>query len=165
MSPDELRKWRRSKLTQVGLAKLAGVSLRTVKRWEAGKSGNPTGRPRADPDVRKDCRLYTRSALRRLAALAGLSQDEDKLIKPTGTPSVQLAATIAILDRGHGRPEQSIHLTGDASAQGDTANDAALLIAEIRAELARRARDVQSTAIALPAGDSADPLPLPDPAK
>lgn len=38
----ELRAWRESrKLTQVALAEIAGVSVRQVKRWEAGVSPVP----------------------------------------------------------------------------------------------------------------------------
>ena len=38
MSPTELRAWRKSTgLTQQTLAEIAGVSLRTVTRWESGE--------------------------------------------------------------------------------------------------------------------------------
>lgn len=42
MTPAELRDWRRARnLTQAALADIAGVSVRQVKRWEAGISPVP----------------------------------------------------------------------------------------------------------------------------
>ncbi len=124
-----------------------------ARRWKTGVSANPGGRPRVPDDVRALARSCTIACLNRLAALAGVSPGKDKLVRTTATPSVQLAATVALLDRAWGRPEQAVHVTGEALAPGLAADDAAMLVIAIRAEIARRARldaaiEAESTPIA-----------------
>jgi hypothetical protein len=68
-------------------------------------SGNPRGRPRENLEVKELARAQGPAAIRRLTQLM---QSDD--------PQVCIAASKALLDRGFGRPEQSIAL--DATVTG-----------------------------------------------
>ncbi len=64
-------------------------------------------------------------------------------------------AVDTVLDRALGKAEQAIHMTGEALTTGLPAEDAAMLVSAIRAEIARRARldaaiEAESTTIATP---------------
>jgi len=77
-----------------------------MARWEKGKSGNPGGRPKGEGDIRELARQHTPQAIRRLARV----MNDDN-----APPSAQVAASTALLDRGWGRPTQSISATLDAN--------------------------------------------------
>src|SRR4051812_36650078 len=66
--------------------------------FPAGQSGNPGGRPRVLADVQGLARKYTRKAIRTIAAVMN-----DK----TCDPRARVAAALALLDRGYGKPAQS----------------------------------------------------------
>lgn len=66
-----------------------------------GKSGNPSGRPKVDLEVREAARLHGSAALAKLVELMGCDDRR-----------VSLAAAQALLDRGFGKPAQSVELTG-----------------------------------------------------
>lgn len=68
-------------------------------RWTKGRSGNPGGRPREVGELRALARERTKDALDTLAAIMG---------SPKAPPAARVAAAVAILDRGHGRPVQAI---------------------------------------------------------
>jgi len=71
-----------------------------------GQSGNPSGRPKADPILREMAQARTAEAFQVvLDALA----DPDKRIA--------LKAAEIVLDRGHGKPAQAVEL---ANAPGET---------------------------------------------
>ena len=65
--------------------------------WEKGKSGNPGGRPKEDAEVKALARQYGPEAVEKLIAL--MRGDEDRTC---------LAAANSLLDRGFGKPHQSI---------------------------------------------------------
>jgi Family of unknown function (DUF5681) len=75
--------------------------------WRPGQSGNPAGRKRDDVEVRLIARKFTREAIQTLATIM-----RDK--RQAGRARVDAAE--ALLNRGWGRPEQAIALTGDAGA-------------------------------------------------
>ena len=63
--------------------------------WPPGRSGNPGGRPKAALDIQALARAHTPDAIPALvAALAN--------------PSERVAAAVALLDRGWGKPIQAI---------------------------------------------------------
>ena len=63
--------------------------------WPPGRSGNPGGRPKAALDIQALAREHTPDAIRALvAALAN--------------PRERVAAAVALLDRGWGKPIQAI---------------------------------------------------------
>jgi hypothetical protein len=69
--------------------------------FRAGQSGNPGGRPRAEPKVRDLARKHTTAAINGLAAI--LKDSESDLAK--------VSAANALLDRGWGKP--TVHIEGD----------------------------------------------------
>jgi hypothetical protein len=87
-----------------------------VAKWQKGQSGNPGGRPREIGELRALARKRTKDALDTLAAV---------MADPKAPPAARVAAAVAILDRGHGRPAQTTVLEG-----GD--GGAPRLIVEIR---------------------------------
>jgi hypothetical protein len=62
-----------------------------------GQSGNPGGRPREVADVRQLARASGRDAIKTLDAI---------MRDVNAPPPARIAASVALLDRGYGRPEQ-----------------------------------------------------------
>jgi|SRR6516164_5801008 hypothetical protein len=62
-----------------------------------GQSGNPGGRPKEVADVRALARQSGKDAIATLKAIM------DDVQAP---PAARIAASVALLDRGYGRPEQ-----------------------------------------------------------
>lgn len=70
--------------------------------FEKGKSGNPGGRPKECAEVKALAREYGPEAIQKLVELM---RGEDL--------RVAKAAADSLLDRGFGKPAQSMELTGD----------------------------------------------------
>src|SRR5262249_12321043 len=68
--------------------------------WPPGRSGNPGGRPRAALDVQALAREHTPDAIRALVAALD-------------SPKERVAAAVALLDRGWGRPVATHEISGD----------------------------------------------------
>ena len=94
--------------------------------FKPGASGNPAGRPprpieqRAiEANVRKLARQNGIEVAEKLVALmrgtvvvdVGDPENPKRIVIPVAPPT-QLAATVAILDRGYGRPGLAVELTG-----------------------------------------------------
>jgi hypothetical protein len=77
-------------------------SLANLKPFKKGQSGNPGGRPQSAREVTALALENSEQAIRRLIALMS-SKDE----------RVALSACIAVLDRGIGKPVQTV--VGDAA--------------------------------------------------
>jgi hypothetical protein len=95
-------------------------------RWKPGQSGNPAGRPRSSIEMKQKAAAYTDLALEvkamtLMVARIRLQKALDILTDPNNVPTVEdielcsqaidtaaLGAAVAILDRGHGRPQQKV---------------------------------------------------------
>ena len=71
----------------------------TSTSFKPGQSGNPSGRPKIPGDVIELARVHTPDAIGRLASIV---RDDD------APPASQVAAAIALLERGWGKPVQPI---------------------------------------------------------
>jgi len=67
--------------------------------WPKGHSGNPGGRPKVAADVKAEARRHTKEALDRL--VHWMRSDD---------PQASIRASMALLDRGCGKPEQNVAL-------------------------------------------------------
>lgn len=76
-----------------------------MPKWAKGESGNPGGRPSGLGEIREIARKHTDAAIETLVKVM-----ENK----EASPSAQVAAATALLDRGWGRPAQTINATIDA---------------------------------------------------
>lgn len=70
--------------------------------FQKGQSGNPGGRPKENAEVTELARTHSLEAIQRLVEL--MRQAEDKKLAK--------AAADSLLDRGLGRPAQSVALSG-----------------------------------------------------
>ena len=68
--------------------------------WKKGESGNPAGRPKAAFDLRDLARTHTTAAVNTLLAV---------MRNTKAPPAARVSAATAILDRGYGRPAQTVH--------------------------------------------------------
>src|SRR5271168_2576332 len=74
-----------------------------------GQSGNPGGRPKCIASLTIESRKYAFDAIRTLA----------RITKGGRSETARIAAAVALLDRGFGRPSQSVemNLTADMVAK------------------------------------------------
>jgi hypothetical protein len=79
-----------------------------VAKWVKGQSGNPNGRPKEDETLTALAKTYTNEAILKLASLMRSSKSP---------PMVQAVCARELLDRGHGRPHQSISGTLDLTVR------------------------------------------------
>jgi len=68
-----------------------------------GQSGNPSGRPKNTHDVRVLAKRYTQEALEKL--VEWMRSDN---------PKASVAAAMAILDRAHGKPAQTVQVADES---------------------------------------------------
>jgi hypothetical protein len=89
------------KAKQEAAAKAAEPKQHGNPNWQAGKSGNPGGRPRGYGELAALCRLRTEQEV---AIVNRLIQN------PKTPPAIKLQAIAMKWDRGWGRPSQTVTL-------------------------------------------------------
>lgn len=97
-------------------------------KWVKGQSGNKSGRPKVVGELRDLAREHTEDAVKTLVKICN---DED------APPAARTAAAVALLDRGHGRPAQSIEAKIDVYSPAQAH-------AEALWELSRRANEAKA---------------------
>jgi hypothetical protein len=88
-------------------ARKRGNTNNLKPHWVKGQSGNPKGRPPADQDIAAMCRIHTAEAVQALVDTMRLKSHKDRI-----------PATLALLDRGWGKPKQQLEVSADADAIG-----------------------------------------------
>ncbi len=76
-------------------------SLANLRKWKPGQSGNPKGMEPGVGHVRELARQHTEESIEKLVEIM---RDEN------APPSAQGAAANSLLDRGWGRPDQSVSI-------------------------------------------------------
>lgn len=78
--------------------------------WQKGKSGNPSGRPKVDPKIKREVEKIFQAAsvecARRLVAIAQNAYKDDTALK----------ACIAVLERVFGKIPQGLEHTGEGGS-------------------------------------------------
>jgi len=75
-----------------------------VTSWKPGESGNKDGRPKAYKDIQALAKVHTPAAI---AALVLSLQDE----------RTRVPAAVALLDRGWGKPSQSLDINSNSTIE------------------------------------------------
>ena len=81
-------------------------SMANLRKWKPGESGNPRGMDPGIAHVRELARQFTPEAIETLVEIMG---DTD------ATKAARVAAANALLDRGWGKPDQSVSIDGGQS--------------------------------------------------
>jgi hypothetical protein len=76
--------------------------------FKPGQSGNPSGRPKAILDVIHLARTHTPMAIGALVKIA---------TSKTSPPAAIVAASVALLDRGWGRPSQTLDVNSSSTIE------------------------------------------------
>ena len=77
-----------------------------MARFAKGQSGNPGGRPKALGDIRELARRHSGEAVQVLVHVMG---------DASAAPSARVGAASALLDRGWGRPAQTINASMESN--------------------------------------------------
>jgi Family of unknown function (DUF5681) len=106
--------------------------------WERGQSGNPGGRPRKPATVEARQVIHdVKEAAKALTAKA-IATLENVMDDPKAPPAARVTAATIVLDRGWGRPTQSIEGKAESFSLADLV---ALSMADREAKAQARAEE------------------------
>ena len=106
--------------------------------WKRGQSGNPGGRPRKPATVEARQVIHdVKEAAKALTAKA-IATLENVMDDPKAPPAARVSAATTVLDRGWGRPTQSIEGNAEPFSLADLV---ALSMADREAEARARAEE------------------------
>lgn len=97
-----------------------------------GQSGNPNGRPKGHPEIEQLARQHSPAAIRALV---------DALTKP----GERVAAANALLDRGYGKPGQTVDLRHHLPTSAATDADLLAIASAGGGVIAAQARDQEES--------------------
>lgn len=106
MATPELKSPQKQLAGMAGPKNIEGLKKGIGHRWQKGQSGNPGGRPKEFKWLKELCRENTEVAIK---ALIDVASDPDV------SPGARVAAACALLDRGYGRPTQSVDIKQEVS--------------------------------------------------
>ncbi|MGP1614730.1 MAG: hypothetical protein ACTS5Y_06695 [Pollutimonas bauzanensis] len=115
-----------------------------MAKFKSGESGNPGGRPAGYGEIRDIARQHTDTAINTLVAIMN---------DAAATSSARVGAATALLDRGWGRPAQTIEAT---ITPGVNAMDSALddMASELLAKMRKDAPSLKTNGTLLAEGNA-----------
>ncbi|MCJ2030725.1 DUF5681 domain-containing protein [Methylobacterium sp. J-043] len=126
-----------------------------ARGWKKGQSGNPKGKPPVIREVVELAKQQTENAIEALVSIMGNEKSN---------ASARVQAAVALLDRGWGRPKQSVDVKVDHDASGLAAALLALRERETMAVADQRpiieAETIEATVVETIATQD-EPMPVP----